>query len=70
MDDSCAAAKDSIGDQSCSLTERNTMYGKVETYLENKIAEIEDAGLYKRERILAGPQQAIVSIADGAPASW
>jgi len=43
------------------------MYGKVEAYLQNKIAEIEDAGLYKRERILAGPQQAVVSIADGTP---
>src|SRR5580704_1719979 len=43
------------------------MYGKVEAYLQNKIAEIEDAGLYKRERILAGPQQAKVSVADGTP---
>ncbi len=43
------------------------MYGKVEAYLQNKIAEIEDAGLYKRERILVGPQQAMVSIADRAP---
>jgi glycine C-acetyltransferase len=41
------------------------MYGKVEAYLQNKIAEIEDSGLYKRERILVGPQQAMVSIVSG-----
>lgn len=42
------------------------MYGKVQSYLQNRISEIEKAGLYKRERILAGPQQAKVSVADGA----
>lgn len=42
------------------------MYGKVQAYLQNKIAEIESAGLYKHERILTGPQQARVSVADGA----
>jgi glycine C-acetyltransferase len=41
------------------------MYGKVQVSLQNKIAEIENAGLYKRERIIAGPQQARVSVADG-----
>jgi hypothetical protein len=30
------------------------MYGKVQAYLQNKISDIESAGLYKRERILAG----------------
>jgi glycine C-acetyltransferase len=43
------------------------MYGKAQAYLQNKIAEIENAGLYKRERIIAGPQQARVSVADGTP---
>jgi glycine C-acetyltransferase len=43
------------------------MYGDVQTYLQNKITEIETAGLYKRERVIAGPQQAKVSVADGAP---
>jgi glycine C-acetyltransferase len=38
------------------------MYGKVQAYLQNKIAEIESAGLYKRERTIAGPQQANVSV--------
>jgi glycine C-acetyltransferase len=43
------------------------MYGEVQAYLRNKIAEIQSAGLYKRERILAGPQQAEISVADGTP---
>lgn len=43
------------------------MYGKVQAYLQNRIAEIESAGLYKRERIIAGPQQAKISVANGTP---
>jgi glycine C-acetyltransferase len=42
------------------------MYGKVQSFLENKIGEIRNAGLYKNERVLAGPQQAMVSVAGGA----
>jgi glycine C-acetyltransferase len=42
------------------------MYGKVQSFLKNRIGEIESAGLYKRERVLAGPQQAMVSVAGGA----
>jgi glycine C-acetyltransferase len=41
------------------------VYGKVQACLRVKIAEIESAGLYKRERIIAGPQQAKVAVADG-----
>ncbi len=41
------------------------MYGKVQSFLENKITEIKNAGLYKNERILAGPQQATVSVIGG-----
>jgi glycine C-acetyltransferase len=43
------------------------MYGNFESYLNGKLAEIEGAGLYKRERIIASPQQSEVSVADGAP---
>ena len=43
------------------------MYGKMQSYLQDRITEIENAGLYKRERILAGPQQAKVLVADGTP---
>jgi glycine C-acetyltransferase len=42
------------------------MYGEVQTYLQEKISEIKAAGLYKRERVIAGPQQAEVSVAGGA----
>ena len=34
------------------------MYGKFQQHLQNKIAEIQNAGLYKNERVIAGPQQA------------
>jgi glycine C-acetyltransferase len=43
------------------------MYGKVQEFLREKLAGIESAGLYKRERVLAGPQQARVSVGGGAP---
>jgi glycine C-acetyltransferase len=43
------------------------MYGKVQHHFEDKIAEIQRAGLYKRERVIVGPQQARVSVANGAP---
>lgn len=42
------------------------MYGKMQSYLEDKIAEIRKAGLYKQERIITGPQQAEISVATGA----
>ncbi len=41
------------------------MYGKVQHYFEDKIAEIRRAGLYKSERVIVGPQQANVSVAGG-----
>ena len=43
------------------------MYGTMQSHLQQKLAEIEKAGLYKRERIIAGPQQPLVSVAEGAP---
>lgn len=43
------------------------MYGKVQSYLQSKIADIKSAGLYKGERVLAGPQQTMVTVAGGAP---
>src|SRR5882757_5784688 len=43
------------------------MYGTMRSHLQQKLAEIEKAGLYKRERIIAGPQQPLVSVAEGAP---
>jgi glycine C-acetyltransferase len=43
------------------------MYAKVQEFLREKIAGIESAGLYKRERVFAGPQQARISVGGGAP---
>jgi glycine C-acetyltransferase len=43
------------------------MYGKFEAHLRKKIQEIESAGLYKRERVIASPQQAEVTVAGGTP---
>jgi glycine C-acetyltransferase len=43
------------------------MYGKFEAHLRKKIEDISSAGLYKRERVIAGPQQAEVAVAGGAP---
>jgi glycine C-acetyltransferase len=41
------------------------MYGSMQNHLQQRLAEIEKAGLYKRERVIAGPQQPLVSVADG-----
>src|ERR1700723_4700289 len=41
------------------------MYGTMQDHLQQKLAEIEKAGLYKRERIIAGPQQPEVAVAGG-----
>ena len=43
------------------------MYGAFKAHLRKKIEDIESAGLYKRERVIAGPQQAEVTVAGGAP---
>jgi glycine C-acetyltransferase len=42
------------------------MYGTFQSHLRKKIEDIESAGLYKRERVIASPQQSEVTIADGA----
>ena len=39
------------------------MYGKMKEYLQHELAEIEAAGLYKRERIIASPQRAEIEVA-------
>ncbi len=38
------------------------MYGQFKQYLENTINEIRDAGLYKSERVLEGPQDARIDV--------
>lgn len=41
------------------------MYNTLQPQLQKELAEIESAGLYKRERIIASPQGAEVTLADG-----
>jgi glycine C-acetyltransferase len=43
------------------------MYGEFQAHLKGKLNEIEKAGLYKRERVIAGPQQPMVTVAEGQP---
>ncbi|TVQ76729.1 MAG: glycine C-acetyltransferase [Flavobacteriales bacterium] len=38
------------------------MYGKIQEHLKNELKSIEEAGLYKRERIIEGPQGAEIRV--------
>ena len=42
------------------------MYGTSKAYFIDRIAEIEKAGLFKRERVIDSPQQAKLTVAAGA----
>jgi glycine C-acetyltransferase len=41
------------------------MYGKIKQYLQHELKSIEEAGLYKKERIIVSPQDADIRLADG-----
>lgn len=41
------------------------MYGAIKEHLQQEIEEIKEAGLYKRERIITGPQDAVIKISTG-----
>ncbi len=41
------------------------MYGKIKTHLANELKAIEEAGLYKKERIITSPQDAAIRLAGG-----
>jgi glycine C-acetyltransferase len=43
------------------------MYGKVQQHLQEKIAGIRNAGLYKQERVISSPQSARISVASDRP---
>ena len=45
-----------------------TMYGKFQKHLQDELKAIQDAGLYKNERIIASPQGAEITLADGSKA--
>lgn len=44
---------------------KNDMYNTLQPVLQNELAEIEKAGLYKRERIIVSPQGADIKVSDG-----
>lgn len=41
------------------------MYGKIKEHLSRELQAIEEAGLYKRERIITSPQDAVITISTG-----
>jgi len=41
------------------------MYGKIKEHLKKEIQEIKDNGLYKKERIIISPQDAVIKISTG-----
>lgn len=41
------------------------MYGKIKEHLEKELQEIKDNGLFKRERIITSPQDAVIKISTG-----
>lgn len=41
------------------------MYGAIKTHLQRELKEIKEAGLYKRERIITGPQDAEIQLSTG-----
>ena len=44
------------------------MYGKFQSHLQQELKAIDEAGLYKRERIICSPQGAEITLADGSKA--
>ncbi|MBA7517961.1 2-amino-3-ketobutyrate coenzyme A ligase [subsurface metagenome] len=41
------------------------MYGKIKNHLSKELQKIQDAGLYKTERIISSPQDAVIKTEDG-----
>ena len=41
------------------------MYGKIQNHLQNELNSIEEAGLYKNERIIVTPQRAEIKVESG-----
>ena len=44
------------------------MYRKFQNHLQSELKAIEDAGLYKRERVICSPQSSEITLADGSKA--
>lgn len=45
---------------------RNLMYGAIKDFLQKELQTIEDNGLYKKERIITSPQDAVIRLSDGS----
>lgn len=41
------------------------MYGKIQAHLQEELKNIEEAGLFKKERIISGPQDAVIKLSNG-----
>ncbi|MBC9794470.1 glycine C-acetyltransferase [Sinomicrobium weinanense] len=41
------------------------MYGKIQQHLQKELQDIKDSGLYKKERIITSPQDAVIRISTG-----
>lgn len=41
------------------------MYGKIKEHLKNELQSIKDAGLYKNERVIVSPQDAVIRLSSG-----
>lgn len=42
------------------------MYGKIKSHLQEELAAIESAGLFKSERVISTPQDAVIKLIDGS----
>jgi glycine C-acetyltransferase len=47
------------------INKSKKMYGKIKIHLANELKAIEEAGLYKKERIITSPQDAAIRLAGG-----
>ncbi len=45
---------------------KTVMYGEIQTYLKQEIEKIKSEGLYKSERIITSPQEALIRLSDGS----
>ena len=47
------------------MQKKGIMYGTIKNHLENELAAIKEAGLFKNERIITSPQDAVIKISTG-----
>ncbi len=54
-----------MGERAIVHEQINTMYGALKDHLSTQLQEIDDAGLFKRERIITTPQDAVIQTTEG-----